>query len=415
MSRASHVAGPGLAPPVSGAARDQDRLPIEGPAFPFDAGPYDRFPEPLGIVSVDRHVIARRMILVVFVAWVPLLVLSVMEGRALGGKPGAVFLLDAPAYARYLIALPLLILAERVALPKLGAIARQFAESGMLPPDERPRFDALMRSSRRALSSPLTSVVILGMAYLLTIRLSGRIDPDAVSTWAAPVVDGERRLSLAGWWRMLVSQPLYIALMGLWLWRSLVWANFLRRVSRLDLRLVASHPDHVGGLQFVVWSTRAFPLVAIAIATAVAGNLAQRVLFDGASLMQFRSAMGIVVGFVLLLFVAPLLALRGPLRRLRSRGILTYGELAADLGQRFEARWLRPGGDVTDEALEASDFSAVTDAYSIVANVGAIKLIPIDLRETALLVLATLIPFVPLLVVLVPVAELLQFVVNFLL
>jgi hypothetical protein len=70
---------------------------------------------------------------------------------------------------------------------------------------------------------------------------------------------------------------------------------------------------------------------------------------------------------------------------------------------------------VSDDALEVPDFSAVTDAYSIVANVGAIKLIPIDLRETALLVLVALVPFVPLLLVAIPVADVLKFAANLLL
>jgi hypothetical protein len=414
MSRVSQVAGPGLAPPVLGDAHDHGDPPADARAYPFDAGPWDRFPPPLGAFTVNLAVVSRRAVLVVLIAWVPLLILSAMDGHALGDPPAA-FLLDVPAYARYLVVLPLLIVAERITLPKLGEVAQQFATSGLLAPYERERFDALMATSRRLLSSPVTTIVILGLAYLLTVRLSDRVYPDGVSTWAAPITDGVRRMSPAGWWRALVSQPLYVALMGLWLWRSLVWSYFLLRVSRMDLRLVASHPDHLGGLQFAVWSTRAFPLVAIAIATAIAGNLAQRILFDGASIMQFKTVIGIVIGLVLLLFVAPLLALRLPLRRLRSQGILTYGELAADLGQRFEQRWLRPSGDVSDESMDSPNFSAVTDAYSIVANVSAIKLIPIDVKETGLLVLATLIPFVPLLLVMIPAAELLKFVVNLLL
>ena len=69
MSRAGHVAGPGLAPPITGDARDHDSLPREVSAFPFDAGPYDRFPGPLGAFSVDRGVARRRAIVEVLVTW----------------------------------------------------------------------------------------------------------------------------------------------------------------------------------------------------------------------------------------------------------------------------------------------------------------------------------------------------------
>ena len=90
-------------------------------------------------------------------------------------------------------------------------------------------------------------------------------------------------------------------------------------------------------------------------------------------------------------------------------GALTYGELAADLGQRFESRWVKKGAEVSEDALEVPDFSAVTDAYSIVANVSSIRLVPIEPRETMILVLAALLPFVPLLLVTIPVADLLRF------
>lgn len=414
MSRTSHVAGPGLAPPVLDDARVRGNQP-DREAFPFDAGPYDRFPPPLGAFRIDPAVTRRRAIIVVLVAWLPLVVLSAAEGRLLGDNAREAFLLDIPAYARYLIALPLMILAERKTLPKLGAIARHFWESGLVPLSDRSRYLDLMERCRRLLSSPLTTVVILALAFFLATWLSERVYPSTISTWAAPITDDVRRLSLAGWWRAFISQPLYVALISLWLWRAIVWWYFMYRVSRLDLKLVASHPDHVGGLQFVVWSTRAFTLVAFALAVAMAGNVGQRVLVDGASVLEYRTTIAFVVALVLLLFVAPLLALRTPLRRLRSQGIMAYGELAADLGQRFEARWVKKGGDVSNEALEVPDFSAVTDAYSIVANVSSIRLIPIDLREVGILVLAAVLPFVPLLLVTIPVASLVQFAVNVLL
>jgi hypothetical protein len=415
MSRASQVAGPGLAPPVPGAARDEGEQPYAGLAFPFDAGPYDRFPSPLGAFSVDAAATRRRMIVAVLVAWVPLLVLSAMDGMALGPDPREAFLRDVAAHTRYLVALPLLILAERITLPKLGGVASHFATSGLVPPDELPRFVAVLSSTRRMLASPATAIVIVGLAYLATVTLAERVYPGTVSTWAAPITDDVRRNSLAGLWRALISQPLYVTIVGLWLWRAIVWGFFLYRVSRLELRLVASHPDRFGGLEFAVWSVRAFPPVAFALAVASAGNLATRLQLEQRSVLEFGHLIGLSVVVVIILFVGPLLALRGPLKRLYARGIFNYGELAADMGKKFEARWLRPGGDIPPEALEAPDFSAMTDAYQIVANVDAIRLVPVEPKSVGLLVLATVVPFVPLLLLEMPVDELLKFVANLLL
>ncbi|HSA55653.1 MAG TPA: hypothetical protein VLE53_08100 [Gemmatimonadaceae bacterium] len=388
---------------------------LDAPGSPFDGGPYERLPAPLGRRGTDLRVLRRRAIAAVLVTWVPLAVLSAVQGLAIRPNVRESFLLDISAYGRYVVALPLLILSERIVLPALGQVARHIATSGLLLAHQRASYDALVTSTRALMCSPIAGVVILVLAYLTTTRLSGLVYPTEISTWAAPIVDGVRQYSFAGWWRLLVSQPLYAAMLGVWIWRALVWAVFLHRATRLDLRLVAAHPDHMGGLEFVVSSLRVVPIVGFAVAAGTAANIAELVVVDGRSILEFNYLIGFVVVFVLVLFVGPLFTLRTPLLRLRLRGIISYGELATDLGHRFEARWVRPGRDVDDEALERPDFSAVTDAYSIIANVSAINPIPITVRSLAPLVGATLAPFVPVLLLGMPAAEILKLASSFLL
>src|SRR5215510_5348874 len=60
------------------------------------------------------QLVKRRIIAIATVAWVPLLVLSAMEGRAWGHAVAVPFLRDIDVHARFLIALPLLIASEIV-------------------------------------------------------------------------------------------------------------------------------------------------------------------------------------------------------------------------------------------------------------------------------------------------------------
>ena len=415
MSRWSRVAEPGLASPMAGDVTDESGAPDRTPAFPFDAGPYDRLPQPLGVTSVDVRACVRRAAVAVLVAWVPLALLSAWEGYAIGPSARESFLLDVAAHARFLVALPLFVLADAVVLPKLGVIVRQFMTSGIVQPPDKPAFMALVSSTRRALKSPVTTGVIIALAFLSSLRMTELVYPSTISTWPAPIIDGERARSIAGWWRTLVSQPLYFSIMAVWLWRAILWARFVFRVSRFDLRLIAAHPDQMGGLRFVLYSVRAFPVVAFALATAMAGNVAVSMLLDGRSIMEFTHVIVIAVAFVVLLFVCPPLVLRAPLHRLRADGIRLYGELASDLGFRFEKRWLRPGREIPDDAMEAPDFSAVTDAYQIVGNVNGIKLLAVDVTCAAPVIAATLLPFVPLLMIEYPVTDMLKFAANVLL
>src|SRR5882672_6159003 len=60
------------------------------------------------------ELLRRRLLVLCGVAWVPLFLLAVLEGNALGSAVRVPFLLDPEVYARFLLALPLLIIAELV-------------------------------------------------------------------------------------------------------------------------------------------------------------------------------------------------------------------------------------------------------------------------------------------------------------
>jgi hypothetical protein len=51
----------------------------------------------------------QRIIVIALLAWLPLLVLSALEGQALRGRAAVPFLLDVDVHVRFLMALPLLI------------------------------------------------------------------------------------------------------------------------------------------------------------------------------------------------------------------------------------------------------------------------------------------------------------------
>jgi hypothetical protein len=64
--------------------------------------------------------------------WVPLLVLSAVQGLAMGHRVELPFLYDFAAYTRFLVAVPLLILAEGIE-GQMAAVAAHFVKSGLVP------------------------------------------------------------------------------------------------------------------------------------------------------------------------------------------------------------------------------------------------------------------------------------------
>ena len=65
--------------------------------------------------------------------------------------------------------------------------------------------------------------------------------------------------------------------------------------------------------------------------------------------------------------------------------------------------------------LEAPDFSATTDLYQVVSNVYDMGTIPLDLKDLVPLAIATLLPFVPVALMAVPLDVLLRQLANLLL
>jgi hypothetical protein len=384
----------------------EDQLTSAGP---LEAGPFIHYLKLAGLAGIEANRVARRAVLAALIAWLPLVALAAVQGLALGPDPRESLLLDVSIGSRYLLALPLLIAADAVCLPALGRILRHFRDSGLVAETSLPRFDALVQSTRQLVQSPGAELGLVALAYVGTLALGSVLYPETVSTWVVPIRDGVGHFSLAGWWRALVSQPLFLVVQLAWLWRILLWARLLWGISRMELRLVPSHPDLAGGLGFTVASLRAFSMVALGLAVSVAGTVAENVLHRGEPLQAFRIPVGGFVILVLVLFAGPLLFLAFPLLRAQPRGRLQYGALAMAMGQEFERRWLQPGS-VDADSLAMQDFSATTDLYSIASNVYHMRIVPLDLRSLVPLALATVLPFVPVILIALPFKQVLELV-----
>jgi hypothetical protein len=309
------------------------------------------------------------------------------------------FVSDFAVHARSLVAVPLLVLADSSCGLRLGAIASHFVDADLVPERQRPEFDAAVASTQRLGDSILAELVAALLSYSIVLSVL-RTAPE-VPTWQQPFHGPLPLLSLAGWWHALVSVPLLLMLMLGWLWRVLLWARFLWLVSRLELRLVPSHPDRLAGLKFVGFSLRAFAVLGFAFGAIVAGTLGNRVIYGGASLLAYKVPVLGFVAFIVVLFGAPPLVFSRNLIAVRRRGIAQYGSIAGGLGREFERKWFGEKR-VDEESLQVEDFSALTDLYQVASNVYQLNIVPVDYASVVSLSLMTLLPFAPILLVGVP-------------
>jgi hypothetical protein len=393
-----------LVAPSAGPLRD---AALPSPGDPFDAGPCRRLLAVLRLAPAGTGHGWRRAGGVAAVAWLPLLLLAAVEGSVPGPSSRGSFLFDVPVHARYLVALPLLVGVQPWCLGQLAAVVGHFVRGGLIVDADLPRWYALLASARRLLDGRGLEVVLAVGAFAGAILVGDLYRRGGASPWMTYDAGGAR--TAAGWWRTLVSQPLFLLILSAWLWRVLVWARFLWGVSRLELRLVPAHPDRAAGLRFMALSLRAFAPVAFAFGAVVAGTLAGEILATRpAPEFAYTPAVLASGAVALVLFAGPLFAFASPLHRARVRGALEYGALAAALGHRFEERWLAPGAAVDADALDANDFSATTDLYSIAGNVRQMAVIPAGVRDLAMLAIAAVLPFAPLVFVVMPLSTVLK-------
>jgi len=362
---------------------------------PFESAPPYRLESWLVLIRAEHPHVVHRAILAVAIAWLPLALLTLVRGDFVRPDHANAFILDIGSHARYLVALPLLVLAEALCAPRLTALARQFIVAGLIAEADRPAYERAVASTERLLRSRAAEVVVFILAYLLVVSVVASKPDAALPLWHG-VIWGDRFVPTpAGWWGLLISLPLLFLLLLGWLWRVGLWTRFLWLMSRIELRLVPSHPDGAGGLGFLATSLEAFLPLAFAFGVLAAGPVLNLVVHRGASPTQYRfQAVGVAV-FTVVLFGTPLLVFMRRLLDAHHRGVLSYGAFAHHAGDLFEHKWLAARLAEDEQLLQGGDFTATNGLYSIAREAIKMRRVPFDARSVAVLGGAALVPFIP--------------------
>src|SRR5579871_616170 len=99
------------------------------------------------------ELLKRRVLVLCGIAWLPLFVLSALNGTAWGNTDGLPLLKDVEAYARFFLAMPLLIIAELAVHDRMRPVVREFVKSDLVAHNARAKFDAAIESALRLRNS----------------------------------------------------------------------------------------------------------------------------------------------------------------------------------------------------------------------------------------------------------------------
>jgi hypothetical protein len=367
------------------------------------------------LMRPDLEPLYSRAIIIALLTWLPLLVLSAMQGLALGGSITIPFLYDITVSVRLLLALTLLIVAEQIVDSRSNEVICHFIESGLIDDKDVSKYESIVRQVGRMVNSLPVEFVILALVIVNTVFLRLELS-ETSSTWRFLITPAGMTMTPAGWWNFVVSVPIFQFLLLRWLYRYLVWCWFLWRVSRLDLRLVPTHPDRVGGLAFLgVLQVKFCPII-FALASVLSAYVGQEVLFNGAVLKQYTV---MIVGntlLILVMFLGPYFVFSLKLFETKRRGFLTYSTLANDYTQSFHQKWIRGTAPQGEVLLGSGDIQSLADLSNSFGIVRDMRMVPFDLKLTILpIVGCTVIPFFPLLFTVFPVEEILRKIIGILL
>jgi hypothetical protein len=347
----------------------------------------------------------RRIFLVALITWAPLAVLSVVQGMFLG-QGRAPFLQDLGVHLRFLVATPLLIVAEPIVHWRLRPIIVQFRLRNLVRPAQAARFTEALDKLARWRNSIAGELLLIAIVYVGGIMLAWpRYASLEAGAW--PISPGPQGhgLSLAGFWLVFVSLPVFQFLLLRWYFRLFLWAQFLWRVAWLDLELYAIHPDKAGGLGFLGEFLNAVVPIAAAHGVLVAGMVADRILYAGAKLTDFEVAIVGVLAFLLFLFAGPLLLFVPRLARVKRVGLKEYGALGQTYVRDFYVKWFgsRPPGE---PLVGSGDIQSLADLGNSYGSAEQMRIVPISRSAVLQFVAAFLAPILPLVLTMISVEKL---------
>jgi hypothetical protein len=362
-------------------------------------GPLHRLGCRLGLVRGGTNTVALGLALGA-ITWGVLMVLAVIEG--VSQQLFSLSLIG--GHVRLLAVIPLFFLCESMLDPRVTAFVQTIVRSRVVPESALPVLEFEVARIVRWKDSWLPDAMCLLAAVLFSL-----IGPQLQLSGTTATPDAGRALAdltLSAQWYWIVCLPLFRFLMLRWLWRLGLWCYFLWRVSRLPLKLVPTHPDYaagLGGLEVV--HTHLMPLV-VAISAVQAASLAEEIAKGTAVFEAIYPVLALVLVVDAVLFLGPLCIFASKLWYCRIKGLSDYMAFASAYVSGFDQKWLGAAAPTQQELLGTPDLQSLADLANSIAVVRNMRWVPVSMSLVEKIVLAALLPMIPLLLFKYPVAEL---------
>jgi hypothetical protein len=386
-------------------------LANEGELYFERGGPVQRFVQRLALRLGLKLTVRVRIVGFLLITWVPLLLFALLEGRALGASPKESFLQDFGTYARFFLAVPLLIVAELVVGPRLREAGLQFVHGGFIRPEDHAAFDQAIARAAKWRESLWAELIILGVAVIGSWTFTPEtVYGEGLATWRLPTRAATAGLgvSLTGLWYHLIAVPILQFFWYRWLWRLFVWAGFLWTVSRLKLNLVGTHADQAGGLEFLGTAHSSLGIFAFALSSVLSAEAAFLIVFEKVDIETFKVPYVALLVVVELIFLGPLLMFVPILIRSRLAWLRDYSLLVDRYNRSFHEKWITGKAPADEPLLGSADIQSLADLGNSFRYIQEMKPLPFNLRVMIRLAIVTSLPCLPLLLLVMPIGKIIE-------
>jgi hypothetical protein len=363
------------------------------PQFSITSGPFNRQARRLRLADDAGNLSAWRF---GAIAWLPLLLDSLVR-VAIGARVDPI-VQDISVHARFLVSLPVLVVAERLLRTQCQAAVTMLYTGNVI---DRGELEHMVDRASALRDNPWFEMLFAAIAVFGgQAVLWGISGPTGVFHGIEAADSSFLRI-----WYAAFALPL-LQFLGLrWLWRWLIWTTMLVRLVRIPMATIATHPDRAAGLRFLSAPTTAFAMFELGFASILAGAWGTQLIDGRVTVPALFPTFIAFLAVSLVVAFAPLLLFTPRLFRAQRKTLLVYHPFALDYVRRFHRKWIE-GSD--EDVLGSPDIQSLADldnSYQIIQQTG---MFVFGSRKLVELWLAAIVPLLPLVLTVVPVEQLMR-------
>lgn len=343
----------------------------------------------VGLAPKNGLGIIRRSIFFSLLCWLPIFVWAILNDRLTVGQSNEPFLNQFSIHAFCLIAIPCLILSEAYALKIVNQILEQFISGEIIKPEEITEFNATLKNMSQLRDRSFPWIIIFGLTLTLIFgipkeHLFQELD------WATT----QNQIQFGGWWYLYVARTIFFILLLGWFWRLCLLVILFRQISNLDLQLVGTHPDHFGGIGFILMLPKAFSLITLALSSVIAANWTHQAMFHQVAIKSFQVPLAIFIVIWFAILTLPICLFIPKLIAHKKNALAQYRALIGKHGRLVHQRWITGEKSMSSPILEASELGSIADIRVAYEAITKMKVIPVNLSSMIDVITAIAIPMI---------------------